>query len=435
MNAKRNEPRNRSTKDDPNRASRPFQVFAKPIGSICNLDCQYCYYLGKERLYPEGGPFRMAEDVLEQYIVQHIAAYPDSVIHFHWHGGEPTLLGLAYFRRIVALQQKHLPANRRIANAMQTNGTLLDEDWCRFLASERFTVGLSLDGPAEMHDTYRVTKTGEPTHKEAMRGYELLHRHKVPCDILCVVNADNVRFPTRVYRFYKEIGARYVGFLPLVEGRPEEDNGVSRRTVPSRFLGTFYAAIFDEWKSRDIGRVTVQNFEEVAMTALGQEHALCIFRETCGDVPVVEYNGDFYTCDHFVEAEHRLGNIREESLADLLENPVQRAFGRAKSDGLPRYCRACEVLDMCHGGCPKDRLLRTPDGEAGLNYLCEGYRLFFNHCRPFVRELANQHRRRRPGQKRTRHPDASGEARAKVGRNDPCPCGSGKKYKKCCLGK
>ena len=417
------------------KASRDFQVFAKPTGSICNLDCHYCYYLKKEHLYPKGEIFRMPDDILEEYIVQHIDAYPDPVINFHWHGGEPTVLGPDYFHRIVALQQKHLPSNRRIVNAIQTNGTLLDEDWCRFLASESFTVGLSLDGPPEMHNAYRVTKSRKPTHKQAMRGYELLRQHGIPCDILCVVNAHNVKFPTRLYRFFKQIKARYVGFLPLVESRPDAENGISRRTVPAPALGDFFRTIFDEWKSRDIGRVVVQNFEEVAKTALGQEHALCIFRKTCGDVPVIEHNGDFFSCDHFVDAEHCLGNIRETSLVDLLESPAQRDFGKAKSDTLPRYCRECEVLDMCHGGCPKDRFLQTPDGETGLNYLCEGYRRFFNHCRSFVTELANQWHRRVLEQKRSQPPVIDKGSHAKTGRNDPCPCGSGRKYKKCCLGK
>ena len=416
-------------------ASRPFQIFTKPIGSLCNLDCDYCYYLNKERLYPKGESFRMPDDILENYIVQHIRAYPDPVINFSWHGGEPTVLGLDYFRKIVALQRKHTPPHRSITNGMQTNGTLIDEQWCRFLAAEGFAVGLSLDGPQEMHDRYRLTKDRKPTHKQAMRGYQLLRRHGIPCDILCVVNAYNVQYPTRVYQFFKQIEAQYVSFLPLVEPQPEVEGGVSHRTVPAEAFGEFLCTIYDEWLSRDIGRIQVQIFEETARTALGHEHTLCIFRKTCGDVPVIEHNGDFFSCDHFVEVEHRLGNIRETPLVELLESPAQRAFGQAKRDTLPRYCRTCEVLAMCNGGCPKDRFIQTPDGEAGLNYLCAGYKRFFTHCRPFVQELSAL-RRRQSLEGQTPPMQATGaKASPKIGRNDPCPCGSGLKYKKCCMGK
>jgi uncharacterized protein len=417
------------------KASREFQVFAKPIGSLCNLDCYYCYYLRKEHLYPKGESFRMPEDILEAYIVQHISASPGPVIRFSWHGGEPTLLGLDYFRKIVALQHKHQPAGRRIANGIQTNGTLLDEGWCRFLAAEGFYVGLSLDGPQEFHDRYRLTKGRKPTHKQVMRGYNLLRQHRVALDILCVVNAENVRFPTQVYRFFKQIKAEYIGFLPMVEARSDAESGVSDSTVPAEAFGMFLCTIFDEWLSRDIGRVKVQNFEETARTAFGHEQALCIFRKTCGDVPVVEHNGDFFSCDHFVDDEHRLGNIRETPLGDLLESRAQRAFGQAKKDTLPRYCRTCEVLTLCHGGCPKDRFIQTPDGEAGLNYLCAGYKRFYTHCRPWVAELGALWRRQNLERQMPPPQTKSVKTGPKTGRNDPCPCGSGRKYKKCCLGK
>jgi len=417
------------------RASREFQVFAKPADSICNLDCHYCYYLKKEHLFPKTESFRMPDDILEEYIVQHIDASPGSVINFCWHGGEPTILGLDYFRKIVALQRKHQPPDRRITNGMQTNGTLLDEDWCRFLAAEGFGVGLSLDGPQEMHDRYRVTKGQDPTYKQSMRGYKLLRQHRIPCNILCVVHAQNVQYPTPVYQFFKEIKAQYVEFLPLVELQPDEEGGVSHRSVSALAWGNFLCTIFDEWVGQDIERINVQIFEEAARTACGQDHALCIFRETCGDVPVIEHNGDFFSCDHFVDTEHRLGNIQETPLVDLLECPAQRAFGQAKLDTLPRYCQACEVRNMCHGGCPKDRILRTPDGEGGLNYLCAGYKCFFTHCRPFVAQLSALWRRQSlEGQMMMVHAKAA-QASPRAGRNDPCPCGSGRKYKKCCLDK
>ena len=417
------------------KASREFQVFAKPIGSICNLDCHYCYYLKKEHLYPKGESFRMSDDILEEYIVQHIDASPDPEIRFSWHGGEPTVLGLDYFRKIVALQNKHQPSNQRIANGMQTNGILLDEDWCRFLAAEGFAVGLSLDGPQEMHDRYRVTKDKKTTHEQTMRGYKLLQQHKVYTDILCVVNAQNVQHSTEVYRFFKQINAQYISFLPLVEPQPDAEGGVSHHTVPAEAWGIFLCTIFDEWRDQDIGQIKVQIFEEAARTAFNQEHSLCIFRPACGDIPVIEHNGDFYSCDHFVDAEHCLGNIKETPLIELLESPAQRAFGNAKMETLPRYCQECEVRAMCHGECPKNRFLQTPDGEEGLNYLCAGYKRFFAHCQPFVSEVAAQWHRQNLD--RQMPPERATDARTslKPGRNDPCPCGSGLKYKKCCLGK
>ena len=417
------------------KASRQFQVFAKPTGSICNLACAYCYYLEKEHLYPEAGSFRMPDDILEAYIRQHIDASPGSVIHFTWHGGEPTLLGLETFRNIVALQRKHKPHGRTITNNIQTNGVLIDEAWCRFFSDEDFSVGLSMDGPQEMHDTYRFTRGGKPTHEQVMRGYKLLQQHRVPCDILCVVNAANVLHPTRVYGFFKQIKAQYVGFIPLVERRPETEEGVSRRTITAEAWGDFLRTIYDEWLSRDIGRIQMQIFEEAARTVLGYEHTLCIFRETCGDVPVIEHNGDVFSCDHYVDRKHRLGNIKETPLVDLIESPSQRAFGHAKSGALPSYCQRCDVLAMCHGGCPKDRFIRTPDGEAGLNYLCSGYKRFFKHSQPFVKGLAELRRRQSPDGPRPPEQARAEGPRTKIGRNDPCPCGSGRKFKKCCLGK
>jgi uncharacterized protein len=417
------------------KASREFQVFVKPIGSICNLDCHYCYYLNKKDLYPKGESFRMSDDVLEEYIVQHIDAYPEKVIRFSWHGGEPTILGLDYFRKIVALQRKHQPSKRSVVNGIQTNGILLDDDWCRFLAEEGFAVGLSLDGPQEMHDRYRLTKDKKPTHEQTMQGYKLLQKHRVYTDILCVVNAHNVQHPTEVYRFFKQIKAPYVTFLPMVEPQADAKGGVSHITVPADDWGVFLCTIFDEWRDQDIGQIKVQIFEEAARTAFNQEHSVCIFRPTCGDIPVVEHNGDFYSCDHFVDAEHCLGNIKEIPLVELLESSTQRAFGKAKLENLPRYCQECEVRGMCNGECPKNRFLQTPDGEAGLNYLCAGYKRFFTHCQPFVSAVAAKWDQQNLEQQMA--PERATDARksSKPGRNDPCPCGSGLKYKKCCLGK
>jgi uncharacterized protein len=372
------------------KTSHDFQVFAKPTGPICNLGCAYCYYLQKDQIYPKGESFRMPDMILEEYIVQHIEASAEPVIRFSWHGGEPTVLGLDFFHKIVAIQRKYQPSDQCIENGMQTNGTLLDEDWCRFLAEEDFFVGLSLDGPQETHDRFRRDKGGNPTHELTMQGYKLLRQHRVSTDILCAVNAHNVRVPLEVYRFFKQIGADYVSFLPIVDPNPSARSGVSDLTVPAEVWGKFLCTIFDEWVSQDIGKIKVQIFEEAARTAFEQEHSLCIFRPLCGDIPVVEHNGDFYSCDHFVDAEHRLGNIIETSLVKLIESPAQRIFGKSKLDSLPRYCRECEVKIMCNGECPKNRFILTPDGEEGLNFLCAGYKRFFSHCKPFIDQVTTE---------------------------------------------
>ena len=417
-------------------ASREFQVMVKPIGAICNLGCDYCYYLDKQHLYPDTAAPRMPDDLLEAYIVQHIAASPRPLINFQWHGGEPTLLGLDYFRKIVALERKHQPAGRQITNGLQTNGTTLDEEWCRFLAAESFFVGLSLDGPQALHDRHRVTKGQKPTHKTVMRAFRLLQQHRVRSDILCVVHADNAGSPMAVYRFFKEIGAQHLQFLPFVEPLRDGSGGVTPHSVPALAYGEFLCAIFDEWVRQDVGRVTVQIFDEAARPACGLPHALCHFREECGDVPVVEHNGDFYSCDHFVEPAHRLGNLRETRLVDLVDSAPQLDFGRAKRQALPRYCRECDVLALCNGGCPKDRFIRTPDGEPGLNYLCAGFKRFFTHSRPHLDRLAAVWRAGQPMERLMREVRAADQSAAQqAGRNALCPCGSGRKYKKCCLGK
>jgi uncharacterized protein len=371
----------------PMEASRGFQIFAKPAGGDCNLACGYCYYLDK------GGRGAMDEALLESYIAQHIAASPDEIIRFSWHGGEPTLLGLAFFRKVVSLQRKHVRTGRRISNGLQTNGTLLDADWARFLAEEKFSVGLSLDGPRELHDLRRKNRSGRPSFKEALRGYDVLRRRGVQTDILCVVGAHNAARPEIVYRFFRSIDAPYVTFLPLVHRRPGTADEVDPGSVASDAWGEFLCAVFDEWVEKDIGRIKIQIFEEAARVAFGQEHSLCIFRPVCGDILVLERDGAVYACDHFVDEAHRLGDLSRTPLLDLIESPALRVFGLGKRDALPRICRECEVLDMCRGECPKNRFLRTPDGETGWNFLCSGYRGFFNHCRPFVEEVGAEWRR------------------------------------------
>jgi uncharacterized protein len=416
------------------KASREFQVFAKPAGPVCNLDCRYCYYLEKESLYPEGESFRMPDDLLKDYIVQQIECTAGDTIHFFWHGGEPTILGLDYFQTIVHIQKQFAPHGARILNNIQTNGILLTEAWGRFLAKEGFSVGLSLDGPPALHDAYRLTKGQKPTHKQVMQAYRLLRRHKIPVDILCVVHDRNCREPLAVYRFFKDMKAQYISFIPLVERNDGGGHAVTPRTVPADAFGAFLTAVFDEWVRQDMGRIIVQIFEEAARPAYGQGHSLCVFRPICGDVPVMEHNGDVYACDHFVEPGHCLGNIRETTLASLIDSPALMTFGLSKRDALPRDCRDCDVLALCNGGCPKDRIIKTPAGEEGLNYLCAGYKRFFSHCRPYTARMAALRMAGEPPERLMGLlQNAKGKDRSAVGRNDPCPCGSGKKYKKCCM--
>jgi len=367
---------------------REFQVFVKPVGAICNLSCRYCYYLEKKNLYPSANRILMNDDLLEVYIIQHIDASTEQIINFSWHGGEPLLAGIDFYRKVVQLQGKHQPSGSTILNGIQTNGTLLDDKWCRFLADEGFIVGISIDGPEELHNIYRRSRDDNNTFLEVIRGYKLLLKYGVLPEILCVVNADNVKYPLVIYNFFKQLGAKYITFLPLVDPQSDSPSGVSSISVPSKGFGLFLSQIFDEWVQKDIGEIKVQIFEEAARTAFNQEHTLCIFKKNCGGVPVVEHSGDFYSCDHYVDSDHLLGNIKVQSLSCYLDSERQKAFGLAKSITLPQYCIDCEVRPMCNGECPKNRIITTPDGEVGLNYLCPGYKHFFNHCRPFVEAIS-----------------------------------------------
>jgi uncharacterized protein len=369
--------------------SREFQIFAKPVGALCNLKCKYCYYLDKKALYQSEDAFVMNDDILEKYIIQHIEATTEETVFFSWHGGEPLLAGIDFFRKVVSLQKKHKPSEVKIVNGVQTNGTLIDNKWAWFFSENNFLVGISIDGPGDMHNKFRTTSDGRSSLPYVLRGYETLRRYKIKSEILCVVNSYNVKFPLVIYNFFKELGARYITFLPLVERRPRTKSGVSRATVPALEFGRFLISVFDEWIERDIGEIKIQIFEEAARTAFNQEHTLCIFKENCGGVPVVERNGDFYSCDHFVNSDNLIGNINKGSVAGFLDSDRQIAFGRAKSLTLPRYCIECEVKAMCNGECPKNRFIITPEGEPGLNYLCSGYKIFFNHCRPFVEAIGH----------------------------------------------
>jgi len=367
---------------------REFQIFVKPAGALCNLRCRYCYYLDKKALYRGEGTSIMNDDVLEKYIIQHIEASTEETIFFSWHGGEPLLAGIDFFTKAVAFQKKHKPSGRTILNGVQTNATLIDWDWASFLAEEKFVVGISIDGPGDLHNRFRTNPEGGPSLHRVLKGYDILQRYRIRSEILCVVNSQNVRFPLVINDFFKELGAKYITFLPLVERRPRTKSGVSRASVPSLEFGKFLISIFDEWVERDIGEIKIQIFEEAARTAFNQEHTLCIFKENCGGVPVVEHSGDFYSCDHYVNNSNLIGNITNGTIGGFLDSDRQKAFGRAKSLTLPRYCIECGVRAMCNGECPKNRFITTPECEPGLNYLCSGYKTFFNHCRPFVEAIA-----------------------------------------------
>ena len=370
----------------------PFHVMLKPRGPICNLDCAYCFYLKKEQLYP-GAAFRMTPALLEDFTRQYIQSQAEQGVPevvFAFQGGEPTLMGLEFFRQALEFQQKVAPPGMKVLNALQTNGTLLDDDWCVFLRENNFLVGLSLDGPQPLHDAYRRDKGGRGTWERVMRAAELLRRHRVEFNILACVNTLTARRPLEVYRFLRdEVQAEFIQFIPIVEPDPEKDPPVSGRSVSGAAYGRFLTAIFDEWLRRDVGKVYVQIFDAALAAWLGQRPGLCIFEPTCGAAMALEHNGDLYACDHFVSPEYFLGNITQTPLAELAASPRQTRFGLAKRDTLPRYCLECPVRFICNGGCPKERLARAPDGQPGLNSLCAGYRAFFTHIDGPMRVMAD----------------------------------------------
>lgn len=378
----------------------------KPIGSRCNLDCSYCFYLEKEKLYTDAGGMRMKPEVLETYVRDYIAAQPGPVVSFAWQGGEPTLLGVDFFRQAVALQQRYANG-KTIDNAFQTNGVLLDDEWGVFLKENRFLVGVSIDGPRELHDAYRVDKGNKPTFDRVMAGIEVLKRHQVEFNTLTTVHRKNSPHPLLVYRFLKEIGSGYIQFIPIVErnaANPDSglwlapppdhedasalDDQVTAWSVRPVEYGNFLTAIFDDWIKTDVGRVFVQHFDSALANWAGAPAGICIFSEKCGRALAVEHNGDVYSCDHYVYPRYQLGNLMNTTLASLVDSPQQKAFGEAKSATLPRYCRECPVRFACHGECPKHRFLKTPAGEPGLNYLCAGYKKFFTHIDSPMKTMA-----------------------------------------------
>ncbi|MGB8489849.1 MAG: anaerobic sulfatase maturase [Bacteroidales bacterium] len=372
--------------------SREFQIFAKPVGAACNLKCSYCYYRSRTKLHGENESPVMSSEILERYIIRHIEASTEKEIMFSWHGGEPMMAGIDFYRTVTGIQKKHLPSGRVLMNGIQTNGTLINEEWCSFFARENFIVGISIDGPGELHNSTRRSIGGQPTLNRVLSGHNLLRKHRIPTEILCVVSARNVNYALVVYNFFKQLGVRYVTFLPLVNRDDAAENGVTGESVDPQGFGRFLSEIFDEWMKKDIGTIKIQIFEEAIRSAFNQEHALCVFREKCGGVPVIESNGDFYSCDHYVDTEHLIGNICRGSISSFLDSKRQHEFGAAKLTSLPGMCLNCEVRPMCNGECPRNRFIKTPDGEAGLNYLCEGYRYFFNHIKPFTEAIAEVYR-------------------------------------------
>jgi len=388
-----------------------IHVLAKPTGASCNLDCKYCFFLSKERLYP-GEKTRMSEATLESYLRQMLEPRDASEVTITWQGGEPTLMGLDFFRHSIELVDRYRRPGQQVQHIIQTNGVLLDDEWCAFFKEHGFLVGLSLDGPREMHNAYRVTKGGAGTFDQVRQAWETLRRHQVDVNILCSIHAANAGHPLEVYRFFRdELGASFLQFIPIVErATPEmlplanqgwgERPGAKRplytqrgqmvtdRSVGAEPFGRFLIAIFDEWVRRDVGQVFVQTFDATLGSFVGL-HSLCIFSPTCGNAVCLEHNGDLYCCDHFVEPGYLLGNITRTPLFELTVSETLREFGRAKRDRLPKYCRECPVLFACHGECPRNRFISTPDGESGLNYLCAGYRMFFAHVDRPMRIMAD----------------------------------------------
>jgi uncharacterized protein len=378
-----------------------FHLLVKPTGAVCNLDCHYCFFLSKEALYPNSH-FRMTDDLLKIYIRQMLVAQPTPEASINWQGGEPTLMGLDFFKRSVEYAEKYKKPGQKLLYTIQTNGTKIDNEWASFFKQNNFLVGLSLDGPKELHDIYRLNKGGQGSFDQVMRGREILKKYDVDVNILCTVNAANGDYPVEVYHFFRdELKEQYMQFIPIVERATTEtlvlanqgwsqhpgsdrplytQNGdlVTERSVKPDQFGHFLISIFDEWIMSDVGRVFVQSFDVALANWLGQP-SLCIFQRTCGESLVLEHNGDLYSCDHFVEPAFLLGNIKKTHMIDLVSSDQQHKFGQDKYDTLPQYCRECEVLFACYGECPRNRFTHTPNGEPNLNYLCVGYKRFFKH--------------------------------------------------------
>ncbi len=408
---------------------KSFNIMVFPSGPLCNLNCGYCYYLDKINYYKDTISFKMGYEVLEEFTRQYIEAQPEPVVSFGWQGGEPTLRGLDFFRKAVELQKKYLPADWELQNNFQTNAVLLDDNWCQFFKKNNFLVGVSLDGPTWLHNKYRRDKQGNSTHERVIEGIRLLQKYRVDFNILCVVHEKNSKYPLEVYNHFKEIGVDFIQFIPLVE--KSKEGTIRESSVKPEDFGHFLITIFDEWLKKDYGSIFIQVFEEAVRRWAGYGPGLCIFSKTCGKAVVLEHNGDLYSCDHFVYPEHKLGNIKNTSITEMINSIQQHEFGSQKFRSLPGKCLECEVAFICQGGCPKNRIYNT--SEEGLNYLCSGYKMFFKYIDPYMKKIVK-------GIKYKQSPGTIQRELIKfhdevwdIGRNTSCPCGSGKKYKKCCL--
>ncbi|RPI17057.1 MAG: anaerobic sulfatase maturase [Lysobacterales bacterium] len=427
-----------------------FHLLAKPSGSTCNIDCKYCFFLSKEALYPDDR-HRMSDATLEAYIRQLLESHRLPEVIVAWQGGEPTLMGVEFFRRAVALVEKHRRPGQVVQHTFQTNGIVLDDDWCAFFKEHDFLVGLSVDGPRELHDAYRVTRNGKGTFDLVMAGWSQLRRHGVRFNVLCTVNAANQAHGRRVYRFFRdELHAEWIQFIPIVERatpetleianlgwseRPKDKrllytqtgSLVTNRSVGGAQYGQFLVDVFEDWVRHDVGRVYVQLFD-VTLEAYFGRYKLCIHAPTCGNGPALEHNGDLYACDHYVEPRYRLGNIHERHMLELVASPAQRKFGVDKRDTLTAQCQRCEVRPVCNGGCPKDRFATSQEGEPGHNYLCEGLFHFFTHTRPAMRHMADLFAGGRAPAEVMEWVAAEDRKRDAYG---PCTCGSGRKFRFC----
>ena len=388
--------------------AKPLYVMLKPAGAHCNLACKYCYYLEKNKLYPTAQRHLMSDEMLEQFTREYIEAQTMNQVLFTWHGGEPLLRSIDFYRKALSLQQKYA-GGRRIDNVIQTNGTLLTDEWCEFFAQNHWLVGISIDGPQPDHDHYRLTAAGKPSWKKVMQGIKLLKKHGVEWNAMAVVNAYNANHPLEFYRFFKENGCQFLQFTPIVERLTRHEDrrtlasladkdeiSLSEASVASEQWGNFLCAIFDEWVRKDVGKIFVEIFDCTLANWMGVSPGICAYSKECGHAGVMEHNGDVYSCDHFVFPEYKLGNIRDHSLIDMLYGEQQQEFSRLKHSSLPRQCKECDMEFACHGECPKNRFMKDKYGDSGLNYLCPGYYHYYQHVAPYMDYMKQELMAQRP---------------------------------------
>ena len=388
--------------------AKPLYVMLKPAGAHCNLACKYCYYLEKNKLYPTAQRHLMSDEMLEQFTREYIEAQTMNQVLFTWHGGEPLLRSIDFYRKALSLQQKYA-GGRRIDNVIQTNGTLLTDEWCEFFAQNHWLVGISIDGPQPDHDHYRLTAAGKPSWKKVMQGIKLLKKHGVEWNAMAVVNAYNANHPLEFYRFFKENGCQFLQFTPIVERLTRHEDGrtlasladkdeipLSEASVAPEQWGYFLCAIFDEWVRKDVGKIFVEIFDCTLANWMGISPGICAYSKECGHAGVMEHNGDVYSCDHFVFPEYKLGNIRDHSLIDMLYGEQQQEFSRLKHSSLPRQCKECDMEFACHGECPKNRFMKDKYGDSGLNYLCLGYYHYYQHVAPYMDYMKQELMSQRP---------------------------------------